>query len=320
MADSITVLAPGLLTTLQDAGRYGYQASGFSPAGAMDYPAMRTANLLVGNSPDMPVLEMTLAGLSCEFNCDCVFAMTGARMDAKLNGRPCKRYRTQRAAEGDVLTVGSALLGCRGYLAIGGGFDVSPVMGSCATSLKFGLGGFDGKKLSAGDVLKLQTPGVPYRKRTAKVPWHLRKDRSYFGDIHIRCVLGPQEEAFTAEGLRTFLSAPYKVTPASDRMGIKLEGAQIEAKDGYDIISDGIAMGCVQVPASGMPIVMMADRQTTGGYTKIATVITPDLHHLAQLKPGDTVTFHAVSADEARKLYRAYIQKLRKEEYDFLRF
>jgi biotin-dependent carboxylase-like uncharacterized protein len=314
----LKILSPGPLTTVQDAGRFGWMASGFSPSGAMDLPAARTANLLAGNPMDFPVLEMTLVGIQAEFGCDAVIALTGADMAAVLDGEELPRCQAVAVRAGQVLACGAAREGCRGYLALAGGFALEPEMGSCSTNLKCGLGGFEGRKLRAGDELPLRE-APPFfgglAGRRAPVPDFPPPEET----IALRVLPGPQDGAFTAEGLRAFYEGKYAVTPASDRMGIKLAGPSIEAKDGYDIISDGIAAGSVQVPASGQPIVMMADRQTTGGYAKIATVITADLPKLAQAKIGSQVRFRAAgSPREAQAAARREAQKLRRLEYRML--
>ncbi|MDR3313828.1 MAG: biotin-dependent carboxyltransferase family protein [Oscillospiraceae bacterium] len=309
---ALTIQSPGMLTTVQDAGRFGWMASGFSPSGAMDLAAMRRANLLVGNSMDMAVLEMTMTGVTATFGCDCVIALTGADMAASCYGQ-LPRYRAVAVRAGDTLICGSAKAGVRSYLAVAGGFALEPAMGSCSTSLKFGLGGYEGRKLRAGDTLPLRCPELPVPRLEERVlPAPL-----WPGDatqVCLRAVLGPQDAHFTQEGIATFLGGWYTVTPASDRMGIKLEGNRIEAVHGYDIISDGIAPGSVQVPASGQPIVMMADCQTTGGYAKIATVISVDLPLLAQARPGDRVCFAAVTIQAAQKAARAEAAALHRLE------
>ena len=321
MNNVLKIKAPGPLSTIQDAGRRGFQASGFSPGGAMDLPAARAANLLVGNAMDMAVVEMTMMGITAKFECATHFALTGADFDAHLNDVPVPACQAIRARAGDELRCGFAVAGCRGYLAVAGGFAIDPVLGSCSTNLKCGLGGFEGRKLAAGDVLPLRWPELPFSRVTEyrmPVPLYIKgKARAGAANITLRAVPGPQDSAFTADGIAQFFSGQYVVTPASDRMGIKLEGAKIEAHAGSDIISDGIAAGSVQVPASGQPIVMMADRQTTGGYAKIATVISADLHLLAQARPGDFVRFVSIDVREAQNIARRAAKEMKRLEYHF---
>jgi len=318
---TLKITVPGPLSTIQDAGRRGFQASGFAPGGAMDLPAARAANLLVGNAMDMAVLEMTMMGITAKFDCATHFALTGADFDAQLNDMPAPAYQAIRARAGDELRCGFAAAGCRGYLAVAGGFAIAPVLGSCSTNLKCGLGGFEGRKLVAGDALPLRWPELPLPRAgeyRMPVPTYIKgKARAGAANITLRAVPGPQESAFTKEGLAQFFSSQYAVTPASDRMGIKMEGAKIETHAGSDIISDGIAAGSVQVPASGQPIVMMADRQTTGGYAKIATVISADLHLLAQARPGDFVRFVPVTVREAQDIARRAAREMKQLEYHF---
>ena len=303
------VITPGPLSTIQDGGRFGYMSTGFGSGGAMDLRAMRIANLLVGNNENDGVIEMTMLGLSAEFTCGTVIALTGANMQPKLNGEEIPMYETVEVQPGDKLTLGAALSGMRGYLAVAGGFDIDPVMGSQSTNLKVKLGGFQGRKLSSGDQ-------IPLRWETDLTQCGHNKcdpENDYPQMATVRVMFGPQEDYFTDKGINTFLTARYSVSGQSDRMGVRLEGEKIENKNGVDIISDGIAYGSVQIPASGTPIIMMADRQTTGGYAKIATVITADLYKIAQAKPGSFIRFRAVTEKEAvaaLKEERSFLKQL----------
>ena len=300
----IKVIAPGLLTTLQDGGRYGYQQFGVPVCGAMDRYSLNLANLLAGNDPDEAALEITYLGPTLQFERGCAFAICGGRFAAKLDGCPIEHARAYSAAPGSVLEIGAVQEGFRGYLAVSGGFAVEPVLGSRSTYLKGGFGGLNGRKLQKEDVLPLRDPAIwlPFMDQRTFEPdtW-----RYPLADRPIRVVLGPQQERFSERGIETFLSEEYKVTQESDRMGYRLDGKAIEYAEGCDgnIISDGIVMGAVQVP-SGKPIIMMADRQTTGGYSKIATVITADLPLLAQKQAGDKLRFEAVTPEAAAMLRR----------------
>ena len=279
---SVCVLSPGALTTVQDGGRNGYGYLGFNASGVMDERAYRIANALVGNFTDEAVLEMAMLGGRFEFTAPCLFAVTGADMGATLSGEEIRMYQTIFADEGDVLAFSAAKTGFYTYIAFAGGIDVEPVLGSRSTNLKCGMA------LPPERLPRVRVPAESYAGDTA--------------EVHV--VLGPQDDYFTKAGLQTFLSAPYRVTANTDRMGCKLDGAKIEYKDGVDIISDGIVFGSIQVPPVGTPMVMLADRQTTGGYAKIATVASADLPKLVQRRPGDTVYFRAVSARLAEKLYK----------------
>jgi len=241
---------------------------------------------------------MTMMGMSLEFDSIAVIALTGADMEPEINGEPVRMYTAIEVHQGDVLTMKFAKSGMRSYLAVAGGFDISPVMGSMSTNLKCALGGFEGRKLKGGDIIPLRREiSIDYIGERSTEP-----ENDYPDSITVRVVIGPQEDYFTDGGINTFLSSEYTVSDKSDRMGIRLDGEKIENKNGVDIISDGIATGSVQIPASGTPIIMMADRQTTGGYAKIATVISADLKKAAQAKPGTKIHFQTVSIKEAVEL------------------
>lgn len=304
----LTILNPGVLTTVQDAGRFGHQAAGFSVSGPMDADALYTANILVNNPPDLACLEMTFLGVTAVFDRRTWFAVTGADMTPTLNSKPIAPYEAHEAKPGDKLVLGPAKNGKYGYLAVAGGIDVPVVMGSRSTNLKCGIGGYQGRKLAAGDDLPLCVTGDfldnHYKKHLPAV--------EYAQSVTLRVVPGPQAHFFTERGKADFTSEAYTLAPESDRMGARLTGKPIEAKSGVDIISDAIALGSVQIPASGTPIVLLADRQTTGGYAKIGTVITPDIPKLAQCQPGAEVRFSFVTVEEANKLYKQH-QKERKK-------
>lgn len=311
---SMKILTPGPLATIQDAGRFGYMSTGFGSGGAMDDDSMELANILVGNNPGDGVIEMTMLGITAEFTCDAVIALTGANMRPMLNGEEVPMYRAVQVSRGDRLIMGAAVSGMRGYLAVAGGFDIPPVMGSMSTNLKCGIGGFYGRKLAAGDEIPLRRSSDLDMLGAVSCP----PENDYPNVVTVRVVLGPQEDYFTEKGIATFLGARYNVSGQSDRMGVRLEGTPIENKNGVDIISDGIAYGSVQIPASGTPIIMMADRQTTGGYAKIATVITADLPKIAQARPGTAIRFAAVTEKEAVALLKKQKNKLKQLQYRML--
>jgi KipI family sensor histidine kinase inhibitor len=302
--EAFEVLRAGLLTTVQDRGRIGCQKFGVTVSGAMDEVALRVGNILVGNSQSAAGLEVSFLGPRLRFRADVVLALTGAEMDADLDGRPAPWYEVFLARAGQVLDIRHCTRGMRAYLAVGGGIDVPVRLGSRSTSLAAGFGGFEGRPLRDGDVLSVR-PIVwsPARWAGRGVPevW-----RPLFASPQtIRVVMGPQDDAFTEAGRRALLESTYEVSPSSDRMGCRLDGRAIEHVGPADIISDWIPLGGIQVPGNGKPIVLLADRQTTGGYTKIATVIGPDIPKLAQLRPGEAVRFRAVSAGEAQAAARA---------------
>lgn len=296
------------MTTVQDRGRYGYQQFGVPVAGAMDTFALKMANILTGNSENSACLEITLTGLRLRVLEDTAIAVTGGDLVPKINGAPLPIWQSVAVKKGDVISFGWACKGCRAYLAVAGGIDVPLVMGSRATYVKSGIGGFEGRALKSGDHLKSGrvNPSKTERKLSPEfVP-------DYTTSNTLRVILGPQDEYFTEEGIQTFLGSEYSVSGEADRTGYRLSGPTIKHKAGADIISDGIPLGAVQVPGSGLPIVLLADRQTTGGYSKVATVVTVDIPHLAQAKPGDKVRFKSVRLNEACGLLQKYEERLSK--------
>jgi antagonist of KipI len=294
---TIEMLDGGFFTTVQDLGRVQYQRFGVAVSGAMDGFALRAANRLVGNDDTAAGLEITLLGPEVQFAQPGLLAVTGANLGACVDGRPIQMWRTIAVRAGSVLSFSGQRDGMRAYLAVDGGIDVPVVLGSRSTSTRTGLGGFEGRPLRAGDVLPLgeQTSGQGALRRVMRssvIP-------SYGHHHHVRVVFGPQDDAFSDEGRSTFLTAEYTMTPQSDRIGCRFDGPRIAHRTSADIVSDGTTLGIVQVSGDGMPIVLMADRGTTGGYTKIATVISADVWRLAQAAPGDRVRFRAVDLDEA---------------------
>ena len=299
---SVTILSPGLLTTIQDAGRFGYQQYGFAPGGALDRRAMVMANLLVGNEPGEAALEMTLLGAEMTFASDILVAIAGGLCEPKRNGVPVPMYAALQMRAGDTLSLGAVSEGCRVYAAFAGGLNVPPVMGSKSTQIKYGLGGFEGRALKAGDEIPFTDPCAGLSNLDKRV---LPPPKRQPGVQTLRVVMGPQAQtSFTKEAVATFLKEEYAVTNESDRMGCRLHGKALSFINGADIISDATALGSVQVPASGKPIVLLCDRQTVGGYAKIATVISVDIPVIAQCKAGDKVRFEAISVDKAQRLYR----------------
>ena len=308
---SITVLNPGLLTTVQDLGRVGYQQFGVSVSGVMDPRATALANILVGNPDGEAVLECTMMGPHLQFNQANYIAITGGDLGATLDGQPVQTYKAFKVEAGQVLKFTMPKKGCRAFVAFAGGLDIPEVMGSRSTYMKAKIGGFQGRKLEKGDEIGFRAPNpdLPNPNLRSMAPEFVPR-----AEYTVRVVLGPQDDYFTDAGIQTFLSEVYTVTAEFDRMGCRLEGAVIQHKDGGDIISDGIAFGAIQVPSAGKPIIMLGDRQTTGGYTKIANVITADFRILAQLKQGDKVRFEKVSikaAQDALLTQRAALSHIR---------
>ena len=297
------VLAPGMLTTVQDRGRYGYQRIGVPVSGAMDEFALRAANLLIGNYDGQAGLEMTVVGPTVRFLTDTWIAVTGADMSATVDGEPLPRWRSVEVKKGSELSFPELVDGMRAYLAIAGGLDVPVVMGSRSTYIKADIGGHEGRALERGDVLHA-LPVEGESRSVERRPPHRYPAPIYGEDHEIRIVLGPQHRALTEEAIATFLSSIYVVAQDSDRMGYRLEGPQVSHESGPDIVSDGNPLGAVQVPGDGIPLVLLADRGTTGGYTKIATVISSDIGALAQAVPGHSITFKAVTVEDAVEVLR----------------
>ncbi|MGB9866366.1 MAG: 5-oxoprolinase subunit PxpB [Bacillota bacterium] len=307
--DGLEVLEPGLHTTIQDLGRFGYQKYGMPPSGVMDRFSAMMANALVGNNLGQAVLEVTLAGPRLKALRDLWVAVTGAEFHPQVNGKPVSQWETLHLREGDELHLGSASTGCRAYIAVKGGFAVPPVLGSRSTYVKGAIGGIQGRRLQRGDRLPCYQ-AVSTSQRALRLPESFRP--VFGGECTVRAVPGPQDDYFTQEGLEAFFSQPYTVTPQSDRMGIRLSGAPIKHKGKSDIISDGIAWGSVQVPGDQQPIVLLADRQTTGGYPKIATTIWADLDLLGQLRPGDKLRFEKVDVATAYHLAKERSARIKK--------
>lgn len=303
----IEIINGGMLSTVQDAGRFGVMKNGFTQSGAMDSHSMKTVNVLCGNDLSAPVIEMTMLGITAKFTDSHIFCLSGGYFSPKLNGKPIENNRPYKAEAGSLLQIGAAKSGMRCYLGVSGGIDVPLVMGSASTNLKIKIGGYEGRKLKTGDIIKIgKCSYVPDMTKTAE-------KCDYPDHIKVRVVLGPQDDMFTDTDLKFFSKQIYTVTPDLDRMGIRLCGIALRGKNGMDITSDGITFGSIQIARSGMPIILMADHQTTGGYAKIATVISVDLPKLAQARPYDKVMFDIVSikqAENAAKKEKKYFIKL----------
>ena len=296
----IRILKGGMLTTVQDSGRPGYQSQGFGVSGVMDRRSFKIANLLLDNPENEAVLEFTLIGPTLQFTSDTIIAITGGDFQPTVNGEPAPMYTALYMKRGDILKFGSARTGSRGYIAFSSYLDIPVVMGSRCTNLKSKIGGYKGRKLKDEDY-------IGFRIKRRYLPYFLSRklDLDEFDEeeVTLRVVMGPQDDMFTKQGIHTLLSETYTVTSDFDRMGCRLEGPFIASKNGSDIISDGIAFGSIQVPAHGKPIVLLADRQTTGGYAKIATVASVDIPKLVQRKTDHKIRFQAITVEEAQKLY-----------------
>jgi len=282
---NIVIENPGIYLSVRGKGHAGMQDQGFAPGGAMDMISLRTANLLVGNPEEETAFECTLFGPSMVFNAPCVIALTGADMEPELNGVSIPMYRKIFVGTGWELTAENAKDGCRMYIAVRGG-----------------AGKETGEKLKSGDLIPIP-PADRFGESIPEyfVPEKCRICRNRKNPLSLRAISGPQEEALTEEGEKILFSSEYIVTEKSNRMGIRLSGTPVALKAGADIISDGIPAGAVQISSSGLPIIMMNDRQTIGGYVKAAVVISSDLPLLAQARPGDAVVFRKISVKDAQE-------------------
>jgi antagonist of KipI len=322
---SLSLLRPGLLTTVQDLGRPGYQHLGVLVGGAMDALALRVANLLVGNAQGAAGLEITLLGPTIRFEADYLIALTGADLSPTLNGQPAPMHRPVAVRAGAVLAFGAVRAGCRAYLAVAGGLAVPPVLGSRSTYLRAGLGGWHGRALRAGDELPVGEPpaagqqlGQAVAKESLAIGWAAARwtpgptlcPRPRPAPI-VRAVRGPEYGQFAAASQRAFWHEPFAITPAADRMGYRLQGPVLQRATGTELLSSAVTFGTVQVPPGGQPIVLLADAQTTGGYPRLAQVITADFSALAQARPGQALRFQEVSLAEAQTLYLAQERRLR---------
>jgi biotin-dependent carboxylase-like uncharacterized protein len=311
MTPALRVVSPGLLTTIQDLGRVGYQHLGVPVSGALDPVSLHAANLLVGNRPDAGVLEVACLGPTLAVEADDVrIAVVGARAaieilpDAASAGTQAAGMRSLRLRRGEALRIGALTGGTVLYVAVEGGFDVAPVLGSVATDIRGGMGGLEGRALRAGDWLPLRLERAGDRDEVSIEDLTLRPRP------RVRAIIGPQQDCFPDSEVAAFFDSEYTVGPSADRMGMRLTGRALRHSRGFDIPSDGIAPGSIQIPGNGQPIVLLADRQTTGGYPKIATVISADLPALARLPIGAKIAFEAVTVEAAEAARRDHIAEL----------
>lgn len=296
---SATILKPGLMTTIQDLGRIGWQAFGVPVGGAMDQKAAKLVNILLENDENAAILEMTLIGASLSFHHSTVIAVYGADMSPTLNGQPLRHGQLIQVRKGDIITFGHAKKGMRCYLGVRGGFSVPDVLRSKSTNMKAAFGGLNGRKLESGDVLPF-TPflGAPKHGWGLSTEWGLYLQNN----TSIRFVKGKQYDWFTDQSKKNFTKQTFTIKPESDRMGYRLSGTSIELQEETEMITEGTAFGSIQIPPDGQPIILMADRQPTGGYPKIGDVISIDLPKLSQMRPGDTFLFEEISIKEAQAL------------------
>lgn len=306
----IQVQAPGLLTTVQDLGREGFGPMGVSPSGAADSVSLRIGNRLVGNAERAAGLEMTLLGGTFTFPEGAILALTGSDFGATLDDAPVNPWTSVEVRRGQTLRVGSTRSGARCYLCIRGGIDVTPFLGSASTHLLSGLGGYEGRALRKGDVLRIGETNGTYRRRTvaAKTLKELSPRKV------LRVTPGPQSDWFPESSQQVFYESAYRVAEESNRMGLRLEGAALREGAHGEMISEGVSLGAVQIAAGGLPIILFVEQQTTGGYAKIANVISADFSSLGQLRPRDEIRFERVAWETARSRLREQEKLLTSEE------
>ena len=308
---SIRVLEPGFLATVQDAGRSGYERFGVPPSGAADHVALDIGNRVLGNPPDAAAIEITAGGAELEFLAPCAFALSGAIVEATLDGRPVAFWAALSAPAGAILRLGWPSVGLRAYLSVAGGLDVPVVLGARATYVPGGFGGLEGRPLRAGDVLGVGVPdrGAGGRPAHEDTPLSADGPRDVRvvgrGTIDLPFVPGGQWDDFAAEDQQAFAAHPWRVSHQGDRVGLRLEGDPLPGGHSASFVSDGTVTGAIQVAGDGRPIVLLVDRQTTGGYPKVGAVASAALHLLGQLAPGDEVRFVPLSVSEAQALLRS---------------
>jgi antagonist of KipI len=299
--NTIDVVAPGLQTTVQDLGREGFGPLGVSPSGAADVLSLRIGNRLVGNPESAPALEMTLLGGSFLFRDNAVVALAGSDFGASLDEQPAPLWTSFEVRARQTLRVGPTRSGARCYLCVRGGIAVPPFLGSASTHLLSGLGGFDGRALRKQDVLQIGSNFAVSSSRFGpkRVSPHALKQLA--PSKILRATPGPQSGQFSQPAAKNFYSQTYRVSEESNRMGLRLEGAPISDSVPGEMVSEGMPLGAVQITSAGLPIILFVEQQTTGGYAKIANVISADFHSLGQLRPRDEIRFAPVTFEEARR-------------------
>lgn len=306
---TITILETGPAATIQDSGRIGYQRFGMPPSGPMDGYAFEAANILVDNPVNTAAIEFSFPGLTFHTEEHTLIAATGFGIKLFIENEEFSTWMSLFVRKNRTVRIEKTGNGMWGYLAIAGGINVKPVLGSASTYLRGKLGGLEGRTLQIDDQLKIGEPQVDLTTTAGRI-FTPEKRPSYSNSPTLRVIMGPQHEAFSPQGIQTFLSQDYTIQLNSDRMGYRCEGPTIEHSTTSDIISDGIVTGSIQVPANGQPIIMMADHQTTGGYPKIATVVRADLPLLAQTPPLSKIRFCAVTPKSAAIIYNAMMKEL----------
>ncbi len=301
------VISPGLYSTIQDLGRYGYQKQGIVVSGAMDSFAIQAGNVFAGCLRNDAAIEITMMGPVLQALNNTIISICGANLSPMIDNTPIRMWCSQFIQKGQTLSFGKRENGMRAYICVSGGIQVDKLLNSSSTYAKGKMGGVEGRPLKANDIL--------FGKETSINPNRIGLGLSdefipkYDPKDPIRVILGPDNKCFTKKGIRTFLNSTYKITNSADRMGYRLEGPIIEHKEKADIISDAINIGTIQVPKDGNPIILMSDRQTTGGYTRIANVISADIPLISQRFPGQTIKFEAISVERAQKQWKQELQQ-----------
>ena len=313
--ETLEILSPGILTTVQDIGRFGFGRYGVASSGAVDTFSLRVGNILVKNHENEACLETTLFGLKIRIITDTAIAITGADFNPHINDdKPLKMWRTHVLKNGDIISFRGLKSGCRSYLAIQGGISVPAVMESKSTNLPSSFGGLEGRPLKKGDIIYSGGKGgnIAYKERSFPIEW----EPQYGKEWTLRIIFGPQDDQFSEKSKNVFIKSVYNVSPKADRTGIRLTGTVVERmpEKGESIISEGVISGAIQIPGDGQPIIILGET-VTGGYRKIATVISADLPLLGQLKPGDEVRFKQVSLDEAYKALQGIEDKIKRFKY-----
>ncbi|MGF6947874.1 antagonist of KipI [Neobacillus sp. B4I6] len=307
---TVRVLHPGLLTTIQDLGRYGSQKYGVIVSGAMDSYSLRAANLLVGNRENEGALEITLFGTSLLFEEDRVIAITGGDLQAVIDGKKAATWRPILVRKGSILQFKTAINGCRAYVTFAGGIAVPEVMGSKSTYLRAGIGGFKGMALQKEDVIEFgemnefnQSLFTMLEKMESDPTWSVNYTKlvNMQQTQTIRVIRGSEFDRFDEKSKRSLFHEPFRLTTQADRMGYRIEGPHLSLEKKFELLSEGVTFGTIQIPPNGNPIVLMADRQTTGGYPKIGQVISADLPSMGQLQPNAVIQFKEISHEEAEK-------------------
>lgn len=308
----ITVINPGLLTTVQDLGRFCWQRYGIVVSGAMDPLSHRLANILVSNDENLPTLEITLIGPKLRFDEKTVIALCGADLSAQLNGETIPLGTPIAVEKDDILSFGKPNRGCRTYLAVHGGIEVNPVFQSYSTYVRAQLGGYKGRPLQKGDQLSIKK-NESFFNKVKKIDRRWSISTYFFHPFsnNIRIMRGKQFSLFTTQSQTAFLQKPFTISTDSDRMGYRLNGPKLELVNNHELISEGVSFGSIQVPKNGEPIALLADRQTVGGYPKIAQIASVDFPIIAQKRPGETVTFSEISIEQSQRLFIQQEQKIK---------